>query len=222
MEFIQFHPTALYLKDAPRFLLSEALRGEGAYLRNDELRASCLSTTPWRELAPRDVVARAITHELELSRSQGSDRLSRPDHLDAEHVQSALPAHLRHLPEVQHRYHHGPDSHSSRCPLRDGRRGAPISRDAPHCPASTPRARRPPPECMAPTAWPAIPCWKAWCSARGRARRCRKNCALQSERRTSREPLLQWSGRDGHRRGDSRDSGLNVAGCRYRSHALQD
>ena len=70
MEFIQFHPTALYLKDAPRFLLSEALRGEGAYLRNDEWPASCPSTTPWRELAPRDVVARAITHELELSRSQ--------------------------------------------------------------------------------------------------------------------------------------------------------
>jgi L-aspartate oxidase len=69
MEFVQFHPTALYLKGAPRFLLSEALRGEGAYLRNSELARFMPKYHPLAELAPRDVVARAIAHELELSRA---------------------------------------------------------------------------------------------------------------------------------------------------------
>src|SRR5581483_10507216 len=67
MEFVQFHPTALYVKGAPRFLLSEALRGEGAYLRNDQLARFMSKYHPMGELAPRDVVARAIVHELELS-----------------------------------------------------------------------------------------------------------------------------------------------------------
>jgi L-aspartate oxidase len=67
MEFVQFHPTALYLKGAPRFLLSEALRGEGAYLRNDQLARFMPKYHPLAELAPRDVVARAITHELQVS-----------------------------------------------------------------------------------------------------------------------------------------------------------
>ena len=63
MEFYQFHPTAFSFPGAPRFLLSEALRGEGAYLRNDRGERFMERYHPQLELAPRDVVARAITHE---------------------------------------------------------------------------------------------------------------------------------------------------------------
>jgi L-aspartate oxidase len=58
IEFVQFHPTALHVEGAPRFLLSEALRGEGAVLRNH--RGERFTD----ELAPRDVVTRAIVAEL--------------------------------------------------------------------------------------------------------------------------------------------------------------
>ena len=83
MEFVQFHPTALFLKNAPRFLLSEALRGEGGYLRNFELKRFMPHYHEAAELAPRDVVARAIAHELE--------RVNRPDaavYLDLTHLQA--------------------------------------------------------------------------------------------------------------------------------------
>ncbi len=63
MEFYQFHPTALSLPGAPRFLLSEALRGEGAYLRNARMERFMERRHPLGELAPRDVVARAIVRE---------------------------------------------------------------------------------------------------------------------------------------------------------------
>jgi L-aspartate oxidase len=63
MEFYQFHPTALSLPGVPRFLLSEALRGEGAYLRNDRGERFMERYHPLLELAPRDVVARAIARE---------------------------------------------------------------------------------------------------------------------------------------------------------------
>ena len=65
MEFIQFHPTALCLPNAPRFLLSEALRGEGGVLRNIELERFMPSHHEAGDLAPRDVVSRAIVSELE-------------------------------------------------------------------------------------------------------------------------------------------------------------
>jgi len=63
MEFYQFHPTAFSEAGAPRFLLSEALRGEGAYLVNAKGERFMERYHPLLELAPRDVVARAITRE---------------------------------------------------------------------------------------------------------------------------------------------------------------
>ena len=64
MEFIQFHPTAFYREGAPHHLISEALRGEGAVLRNAEGDRFLPRHHPDAELAPRDVVSRAIVSEL--------------------------------------------------------------------------------------------------------------------------------------------------------------
>lgn len=67
MEFVQFHPTALLIPNAPRFLISEAVRGEGAHLIN-ALGVRFMENVPGKELAPRDIVARAIWKEM----NQGS------------------------------------------------------------------------------------------------------------------------------------------------------
>ena len=91
LEFIQFHPTALYLKKAPRFLLSEALRGEGAYLRNMEMLRFMAKHHPMAELAPRDVVARAIMHELERSRAKDPVVYLDLTHLNGAHIRKRFP-----------------------------------------------------------------------------------------------------------------------------------
>ena len=82
MEFYQFHPTAFSAPGAPRFLLSEALRGEGAFLVNAKGERFMERYHPLLELAPRDVVARAITRE-------GMDG---PVYLDMRHVKKDLAA----------------------------------------------------------------------------------------------------------------------------------
>src|SRR5512135_1934960 len=88
MEFVQFHPTALYLKKAPRFLLSEALRGEGAVLRNMEMDRFMPKYHDMAELAPRDVVARAIAHELEVSRAKDPVVYLDLTHMDERHLRT--------------------------------------------------------------------------------------------------------------------------------------
>jgi L-aspartate oxidase len=67
LEYVQFHPTAFSKKNAPQFLITEALRGEGAVLVNSQGRRFMDGAHPLGSLAPRDVVARAIRHELDLS-----------------------------------------------------------------------------------------------------------------------------------------------------------
>ncbi len=87
MEFYQFHPTALSLPGVQRFLLSEALRGEGAYLVNAKGERFMERCHPLLELAPRDVVARAITRE-----GIGPNGETLPVYLDMRHVTAIDPA----------------------------------------------------------------------------------------------------------------------------------
>lgn len=83
MEFVQFHPTTLYLAGAPRFLISEAVRGEGAYLLTTDGRRFMSSFHPSAELAPRDIVSQAILRTLE---ETGTNHVV----LDLSHINSDL------------------------------------------------------------------------------------------------------------------------------------
>ena len=89
LEFYQFHPTALWIEGAPTFLLSEAMRGEGAVLRDESGRAFLADYHPLADLAPRDVVSRALAAEME--HSSGGRVFLDISHLPAETVQSRFP-----------------------------------------------------------------------------------------------------------------------------------
>jgi L-aspartate oxidase len=88
LEFVQFHPTALNVPGAPRFLISEALRGDGGRLINGRGQAFMTRYHPDGDLAPRDVVARSIVREMDMT--GGSVFLSL-SHLDADYVVHRFP-----------------------------------------------------------------------------------------------------------------------------------
>ena len=84
MEFIQFHPTALHLADKDAFLISEAVRGEGAYLINENGERFMTTIHELAELAPRDVVSFAIFKEIQKSNAEHVFLSLR--HLDSEKI----------------------------------------------------------------------------------------------------------------------------------------
>src|SRR5712692_8568896 len=89
MEFMQFHPTVLYVAGSGRFLISEAVRGEGAYLRDKNGERFMLAEDARAELAPRDVVAQAIVRCME--RTQHPNVYLDLTHLDPAHVRLRFP-----------------------------------------------------------------------------------------------------------------------------------
>ena len=92
MEFVQFHPTSLYQPgESPAFLISEAVRGFGAYLRNKEGKRFMPDIDERAELAPRDIVARAIDSELIRTGDQYV-------YLDCTHLD--MDAFIKHFPNI--------------------------------------------------------------------------------------------------------------------------
>lgn len=89
MEFIQFHPTSLYMPGAPNFLLSEAMRGEGAVLRNINRELFMKNYHPDLELAPRDIVSRAIISEM--VRTKSAHVYLDLTHLDKDFIKKRFP-----------------------------------------------------------------------------------------------------------------------------------
>lgn len=96
MEYVQFHPTSLYIPGEARFLLTEALRGEGAILRDANGRAFAKDFHPDGELAPRDVVARGVFEWSQRS-SKGHNAFLDITHRDPNWLTGRFPSIQRHL-----------------------------------------------------------------------------------------------------------------------------
>ena len=112
MEFMQFHPTVLYVAGSARFLISEAVRGEGAYLRDVHGERFMPAADARAELAPRDVVARAIFRTME--QTQHPNVYLDLSHLDPAMVRTRFPG----IDRVCRKF--GMDITTDRIPVRPG------------------------------------------------------------------------------------------------------
>ena len=165
VEFMQFHPTALHHPSMPRPLLSEALRGEGAILRDEHGVAFMVGEHPLADLAPRDIVARAITRRLNERGSRSP--LARRDADRA--LLEPVPDHLRRLSRggPRSRRATGSRSHRQRTTSRAG--SASISTGRRRCPGSGHAVRPHAQESTVRTASRRTPCSTAWSSAHVRS-----------------------------------------------------
>jgi len=112
MEFMQFHPTVLYVAGGARSLITEAVRGEGAYLRDKDGNRFMLDADPRAEKATRDIVSQAIFRCME--RTQHPNVYLDMSHLDAEHVRRRFP----HIDSACRAF--GLDITKDRIPVRPG------------------------------------------------------------------------------------------------------
>ena len=112
MEFMQFHPTVLYVAGSARYLITEAVRGEGAYLRDVHGTRFMPAEDPRAELAPRDVVSRSIFRTME--RTQHPNVYLDLSHLDPALVRSRFPG----IGKVCRQF--GLDITKDRIPVRPG------------------------------------------------------------------------------------------------------
>jgi aspartate oxidase len=166
-EFVQFHPTAFYAQDAARFLISEAVRGAGARLvhANGEPFMQRYEPT-WKDLAPRDVVARSIHREM-LENDVPNVYLDLRNYVSKEEI-------LQHFPTIHAEcLKFGMDATRELVPVVPAahyfcggiwvdRWVALISR------TSMPPVKSLVPVCMEPTGWRVPPCSKAWCGVNER------------------------------------------------------
>ena len=104
-EYIQFHPTALAVPGAEGFLISEAVRGEGGVLLTPEGQPFMEKYSPeWKDLAPRDVVARAIHTEME-DHGYSYVLLDIASHMPAAEIKERFPNIYAECLRVGHRHH---------------------------------------------------------------------------------------------------------------------